>query len=157
MSRVTSAELKAAVFAQETDEQFIVLLTLDHADLDAPIRVNSSGEDIISRGDTFVAYPFSIVLPDDVEDRPPRAKLQIDNIDRVIVQTIRTITSAPTITIEIVRAADLDTVEASFADFRMQKVTYDVNTVQGELTLEEFITEPYPARVFSPADFPGLF
>lgn len=157
MSRNVSAELKQAVYAQETTQEFIVLITLSHPDLAVPIRVNSSGQDMISNGETFIAYPFEVILPDDVDDRPPRAKLRIDNISREIILAIRTINSAPFVTIQIVMASAPDTIEAEFLDFRLANITYDQLMVEGDLTLEEFIGEPYPARVFSPADFPGLF
>ena len=157
MSRNVSAELKQAVYAQETTQEFIVLITLSHPDLSTAIRVNSSGLDIVSNGETFVAFPFEVVLPDDVDDRPPRAKLRIDYISREIVLAVRTISSAPFVNIQIVMASSPDTIEAEFLDFRLSNITYDQLTVEGDLTLEEFIGEPYPARVFSPADFPGLF
>jgi hypothetical protein len=73
------------------------------------------------------------------------------------VQAVRSLTSAPALLIEIVRAADPDTVEARFADFRLTNVTYDAHLVQGDLTVEDFTTEPFPAAVFSPGLFPGLF
>ena len=56
-----------------------------------------------------------------------------------------------------VRGADPDTVEAVFPDFCLRDLRYDALTVEGTLTLEAFIAEPYPARIFSPAEFPGLF
>ena len=157
MSRNVSAELKQAVYAQETEREFVVLITLSHPDLSTPIRVNSSGANLDSNGETFIAFPFEVVLPDDVDDRPPRAKLRIDNISREIVLAIRTISSAPFVNIQIVMASSPNTIEAEFLDFRLSNITYDQLTVEGDLTLEEFIGEPYPARVFSPADFPGLF
>ena len=157
MSRNVSAELKQAVYAQETTEAFIVLVTLSHPDLETPIRVNSSGQEVISNGDLFVAFPFEVILPDNVDDRPPRARLSIDNVSREIVLAIRTISSAPFVTIQIVMASSPSTIEAEFPDFRLANITYDQLTVEGDLTLEEFIGEPYPARIFSPADFPGLF
>ncbi len=157
MTRNVSAELKQAVYAQETEHEFVVLITIDHDDLEEAIRVNSSGTSIMHNGDTYVAFPFEVILPDDVDDRPPRAKLRIDNISREIVLAIRTISSAPRVTIRIVMMETPDVVEAEFLDFRLSNITYDQLTVEGDLTLEEFIGEPYPARVFSPADFPGLF
>lgn len=157
MSRNVSAELKQAVYAQETEHEFVVLISISHDDLEEPIRVNSSGKDVLHNGDNYVAFPFEVILPDDVDDRPPRAKLRIDNISREVVLAIRTISSAPRVTIRIVMAETPDVVEAEFLDFRLSNITYDQLTVEGDLTLEEFIGEPYPARVFSPADFPGLF
>jgi len=157
MSRDISLTARQALHAAETDEVFIVLLTIDHADLSAPIRVSSDAVDTVSRGDTFVAFPFELTLPEDSDDRPPRARLRIDNVDRRIVLAIRSIGSTPSVKIEIVRGADPDTVEAVFPDFCLRDLRYDALTVEGTLTLEAFIAEPYPARIFSPAEFPGLF
>lgn len=157
MSRDVSLSLREAVNAPETGEVFLVLLTIDHPDLGAPIRVTSDAVDTVSRGETFVAFPFELTLPEDGEDRPPRARLRIDNVDRRIVQAVREIASAPTVLMEVVRAADPDTVEAAFPEFRLRDVSYDALVVEGELSLESFLAEPYPAGIFSPAEFPGLF
>jgi hypothetical protein len=81
----------------------------------------------------------------------------IDNIDRRIVQAVRSLTSAPAVLIEIVRAADPDTVEARFVDFKLANVTYDAQVVEGDLTVEDFTAEPFPSASFSPSLFPGLF
>ena len=157
MARSISLTAKQAINAPETSEAFIILLTIDHSDLAAPIRVSSDAVDTVSRGNSFVAFPFDLSLPDDTDDRPPRAKLKIDNVDRRIVQSIRTSSSSPSVLIEIVRGSDPDTVEAAFPDFQMRDIGYDALVVEGALTLEELTGEPYPARIFSPAAFPGLF
>jgi hypothetical protein len=36
-------------------------------------------------------------------------------------------------------------------------VSYDALVVEGELSLESFLREPYPAARFTPGDFAGLF
>jgi hypothetical protein len=157
MSRTISSLTRQALYTGETAEAFLILLTLDHESLETPIRVSNDAVDTESRGATFVAFPFQLSLPDDSEGRSPRARLIIDNIDRQIVQAVRNLSSAPTVLMEIVRAADADTVEARFADFRLTNVSYDSQVVQGDLTIEDFTTEPFPANVFSPNAFPGLF
>lgn len=157
MSRSVSTTAKAALFAPETGEAFLILLTLSHPDLAVPIRVSSDAVNTISRGDLFIAYPFDLTLPDDEEQRPPRARLVIDNVDRQIVATIRTLQSAPTLLIEIIRASDPNTVEAKFSDFKLFDITYDSQVITADLTLEDFTAEPYPAATFSPSLFPGLF
>lgn len=157
MARTLSPTAQQAINAPETGEAFIVLLTIDHPGFTQPIRVSSDAVDTVSRGNTFIAFPFTLSLPDDTDDRPPRARLSIDNIDRQVIQAIRSINSAPSVLIEIVRGADPETVEAAFPDFQMREIGYDVVVVEGVLALEELEGEPYPARVFSPADFPGLF
>ncbi len=157
MSRPLSLSTRQALFASNTGEAFAILLTLDHSALAAPIRVSSDAVDTISRGETFVAFPFELMIPDDTQGASPRARLVIDNIDRTIVAALRAIGSAPSALIEIVRAADPDTVEASFHDFKLTNVSYDALSVSGDLTVEDFTAEPWPAAVFSPANFPGIF
>jgi hypothetical protein len=157
VSRTISSAARRAVFAGETDEAFLVLLTLSHDDLPAPVRVSSDAADTVSRGDTFSAYPFLLALPDDADSRAPRARLVIDNVDRQIVQAVRALSGAPRVLMEIVRASDPDTVEARFADFRLTDVEYDSHLIRGDITVEDFTAEPFPANVFSPGFFPGLF
>ena len=69
---------------------------------------------------------------------------------------IRSISSAPAVKIEIIRAADPDTVELSLDGFTLRDVSWDAASVTGSLTLDDIATEPYPAGIFSPASFPGL-
>jgi hypothetical protein len=157
MSRTLSTAARQALYGATTEEVFLILLTLDHETLEMPLRVSSDAVNTVSRGETFIAYPFQLSLPDDEEGKSPHARLVIDNVDRQIVAAVRGLTSAPTVLMEIVRAADPDTVEAVFADFRLTDVTYDSQVVEGDLTIEDFTAEPYPAASFSPSLFPGLF
>lgn len=157
MSRTPTLAARAALNTQETGEAFLVLLTLSHESLAEPLRVTSDAVETHSRGETFHPFPFALTLPDDGEGKSPEARLVIDNIDRQIVQAVRALPSAPAALIEIVRAADPDTVEAHFADFRLTGVTYDSRVVEGVLGIEDFTAEPFPAAVFSPSLFPGLF
>lgn len=157
MSRDLSQNTLQALFAPETGEAFLVLLTLDHDDLDVPIRVTSDAVETTSQGRVFVPYPFELIIPDERENQSPRARLRLDNISREIVAAIRSIATSPAVLMEVVRAADPDVIETSFPDFRFINVSYDALTVEGDLSIEDFTAEPYPARVFSPGDFPGLF
>lgn len=157
MSRSLSPAARQAMFAAETTEAFIVLLTFSHEDLPEPIRVSSDAADTVSRGNAFVSYPFDLTLPDDDEARAPRARLVIDNVDRQIVATVRSLASSPVLTLEVVRAADPDVVEAVFHDFRLRNVRYDSQTIEADLTIEDFTAEPYPAGNFCPSLFPGIF
>ena len=111
----------------------------------------------MNEGTEFIQFPFRISLPSSADDRIPRAHLEIDNVDRTIVQTIRQLSTSPTITMDVVRASDPDVIEASFQDFQLRDARYNALTVEGDLTLESFLREPYPSAQFTPADFPGIF
>lgn len=155
--RPLSSVARRALFAQETDQVFLLLLTIAHPSLTASIRCVDNTEDIVSRGETYIAFPFEITLPDERDETPPRMRLRIDNVDRSIVQAVRTIQSPPTITLEVVLAASPSTIEARFDGFQLRQTTYDALTVEGDLEAEAVLSEPFPAGSFIPSDFPGLF
>ncbi|MFN7115023.1 MAG: DUF1833 family protein [Alphaproteobacteria bacterium] len=157
MSRPLTPDTRRALNAPETAEIFTVLLTIAHPDLEVAIRVCDGGADVTSRGALFTAYPFALALPEDEDGRAPRARLSIDNVERQIVEAVRRLTSSPFVTIEIIRRAAPDVVEARFEDFRFTDISYDSQVVEGDLTVEDFTAEPYPAACFSPSLFPGLF
>lgn len=148
---------RSSMFAEETADGLLALLTIDHPDLTQAIHVVHNTEDIVSRGNTFRAFPFELVLPTSDPDSPPQAQLTIDNVSREIGQAIRAISTAPTVVIEVVRISDFDAVELSFPALKLRNVRFDVSKVTGDLVSEDLQLEPYPAYTFSPADFPGLF
>ena len=152
-----SAAFKREVYDSETGQAFLILLTIDHADISPPIRVVNNTTNITSRGDEFIAFPFDIDLPDSTRESLPRARLSIDNVSREIAQAIRKITSPATVLIEVIRASDPDTVEIGFPVFKLRDVKWDVLQVSGDLVVEDLTTEPFPVGQFTPAEFPGIF
>lgn len=150
-----SDALKTEAWSPESDLP-LVLLTIDHDEIDPPVRVVNNKVDITSHGETFIGFPFEIELPDAPEDAPPRARLRIANVSREIGQAMRLISTPATVTIQVVRQDDPDTVELEFLDYRLTNVRYDALTVEGDLTREDLASEPYPFLTFSPAEFPGL-
>ena len=151
-----SQDFIRSAFGAETDEIWLILLTLSHADLSDDIRVVHNQVSITSRGMLFVGFAFEISLPLDSSDRPPVAELRIDNVSTEIAEAVRSITTAPSVKIEVIRAADPDTVELALDGFLLRNVQWDASAVTGALALEDIVTEPYPAGIFSPAGFPGL-
>lgn len=164
--RQISNAAKAAMFAQSTSEAFIMLVTITHSSFTDDVRVCSDPfEDlpvagvkgVISNGDEYIFMPFSISLPSQDDTGVARAQISIDNISREIVAAVRQADSSLSITIEIVLSSDVDTVEVSIPDFRLDRVTYDAFTVAGDISVEYFDLEAFPARRFTPSDFAGLF
>lgn len=157
MSRTLSPLALRSSRAPETGEVFLLLLTIDHASLAAPIRAVNNLTDITSNGETFVAFPFRIQPPDELDDSSPRMRLQIDNVDRTIVASIRRLTSPPTVQLDVCVASQPDLIEASFPGFTLRQAQYDALTVEGDLSLDDIVTEPFPEGSFTPQYFPGLF
>lgn len=156
MARALSSRATAAIFSPQTGEVFLILMTITHPAVE-PIRVACNTQDVVSNGQTFPGFPFEITLPDEQEDRQPFMQLRITNVDRRIVQAVRTMTSPPTVRVDIVLASQPDTFEATFPDFTLRSVEYDAMVVQGQLTMDDILSEPYPSGTMNPQDFPGLF
>lgn len=157
MPRTLSAQAKAAIFAQETGEAVILLLTIEHADLAEPIRVSSDAVDTVSDSITYQAFPFQITFPRDSDDAPPQVRLTIDNVDRRIVQAVRELMTPPTVNLQLVLASQPDVVEVVPGEFTLASVTFDALAVEGVLKFDDILNEPFPKDVVTPATFPGLF
>lgn len=157
MPRPLSTAALRAMLAQQTGEAFLVFLRIDHADLDEPIRVVSDGVDHVVDGLTWTAFPFEIAIPSESEDSVPSVKLSIDNVDRSIVQAVRSLASPPTVTIHVALGSSPSTIEAGPYEFTLRNVAYDALAVTGDLRFEDVLNEPCPGDVMSPTTFPGLF
>lgn len=157
MPRPLSTAAKQAIYAQETGEAFLMLLTISHAQLTPTLRFAGNYVDVVSRGQTYLGWPFAIALPAEVDDQLPTVQVQIDNVDRRIMEGVRALTSAPAVTLEVVLASAPDTVEAGPFAFTLRNADYDALVVTGSLAFEDVLNEPYPQHAFTPAKFPGLF
>lgn len=157
MPRTLSSPAKAAIFAQETGEVFLHLITISHALLVPSLRFVDNHVDITSRGNVYLGWPFEITLPAERDDAVPNVQIQIDNVDRRIIEGIRRLTSAPQITLEIILASSPDTVEAGPFDMKLRTIEYNALTITGTLAPEDVLAEPYPPFAYTPQYFPGLF
>lgn len=157
MTRTLSGPAKAALIKRDNDDPFLVLLTVQHDGLLEVLRVVNNNVAITSRGDVFQPFAFAISLPDENKDSIPKAKLEIQNIDRQIIDFLHSVATPPMITIEIILASTPNTVEASWSDLYVDDVQYDAQSVQLKLTYESVLDETFTSRRYDPADFPGLY
>lgn len=150
-------EVQGEMFAEETADGLMVLLTITHSALSVDIRVALNNATVTSRGEEFLPYPFDITLPTDDPDSPPRARLAIDNVSLELTQAIRSIQGAAAVLIEVVQLNDPDSVQLAFPELALRNVRWDASRLTGDLVSEDLQTEPWPALSFTPAHFPGLF
>lgn len=155
--RDTSLAFRAALYAPSTAIVPLMLLTIDHDDLVTPIRLVSNIVDIVSRGDTYSAFPFRPMIPADVKGELPRLDMVFEDVTQDLVVVARSISTPASVVIEVVSSADLDTIEAGPWNFETTTVQYSRKEMRIGLTVESLITEPYPYRLFNPVDFPLLF
>lgn len=164
-----SVNFRESAYASETGRVPIMLITFDHDDMVAPIRISTDPTEriietdelvaygTISRGETFVYVPVKLRLPDDTESGPGDMELELDNVDRAMTQTIREIFSPISVKVEIVMDNAKDTVDLEWPEYTLTNIQYNATTITGTMTLENLTREPFPGLSFTPSTAPGVF
>lgn len=168
MSREFSLTTIRAMMEQQTGDWPVMLLTIDHDDLDEALHVSSDATTRIgevdgrivygtsSRGTDFVFYPVSMALPSDEDGAAPATTLSIET-SQDVMEVVRSLSSPPSLLMELVMGSDPDTVEMSQPDFAIISVDYNINTITAEVTVDFLAGEPMPAGKYRPGSHPGLF
>lgn len=166
-----SLDALRAIYAQESGDYPILLLTISHKNMSEDIRISTdpttrlpaftTDENVVygtvSQSLDFIYCPIEISLPSDEEDSAPQTELTVSNVGRELVEAIRSLETSPTVTMEMVLASNTDQLEGHIAGFQFQDITINTLTITGTLTIETLTNEPFPFRTFTPSTAPGLF
>ena len=157
MPRALSTFALKQAFATTSDQAWLVLCTIRHDPTATLLRVVNNTVDIVSRGNTFTAYPFKLMLPTETGEGIGSARIEIDNVDLSLVNMLRGAVEAPLVTIEVILSSYPDTVELSVPNLRLRQVTWDANSIQGTLLNEDLLSAGWPGYIYDPIEWPGLF
>jgi hypothetical protein len=174
MSRLTSlsADALQAVFSPDADKDLIILLTISSRDASGTLsttrlannylqRISETADDIVygvvSRSQNYFFIPFNFTLPTEEETGAPRCKVSIFDVTRILIPLVRNIVGAPSVKIEVVLSSTPNTVEIDFGTFLLSGITYNADSISGDLMVESLAQEPFPAHNFTPSYFAGLF
>lgn len=154
-----------AANALTTDEAWIELLEISHPDLSEPIRVARNHTNIVHGGNTYVAFPFTLALPDDDSKQRPVARLTIpdfgefdDNGEtKTVIDILRAMTTPATVKVLVVLGSDPEKIELEFDELTLREARGNGSDIEVDLYLEDVMNEPYPGDSFTPASHPGLF
>jgi hypothetical protein len=150
-----SAAAVRALLGLEPDDVVLVLLTISHPEIET-IRVTNNNEDVLSNGNTFLAFPFDITLPPDSED-PGAAQLTIANVDRKIIGALEDITDPPDCEAQIVLASTPNIIEFEWVKLVLRSADADDMTVTAVVGQPVIDATPYPPVRVTQRDFPGLY
>lgn len=154
---LTPTAILAAQRENSTDV-FLVLVTIFLGGAPTEdIRVVNNTVNIVSRGITYLACPFSITLPDDLENATTSARLSIDNVDPSIWQGVRALGFGPSVSIEVVMASEPDTVVLATSGLVLREAQATKSAINGTLVPESIWQVGYPEGDFDPAQNPGMF
>ena len=158
--RQISLEGMKQLFKQEAEDVFLTIITITHPDLEQPLRYVNDTVNLEFEEATYTALPFRFVLPPDIKDKQPTARIELDNINRDLINLIRTVEQPPTLEVSIVRKPSSGTPvrEIGPFTFRMLNIKYNVVTLSADLGFNaDFLNESATADYFTPNIFPGLF
>lgn len=156
MSRGLSSTAKAELYAANTSGVWLVLLTIEHASFSSTIRLVNDRQNVTSGGDVYTAAAFTARLPAD-RDAPISAVIVVDNVDQSLITAVRSITTPATVTLEVIRQSDPNTILLSFPYLRLSGATITSSTIEFELTSDAVLDESYPGLDFTPLSFPAGF
>ena len=171
MSRLATLSPAAlrAMFSPDADDTLITLLTFSGTGIVTPIRladgytqrISETADEVVygvrSRAQDYIFLPLQITLPTEEQAAAPRCQISIADVTRQLIPVIRQISAPPSVLLELVLASTPATVEASFSGLKLGAITYNADTITGELTVESLAAEPFPQHAFTPSYFPGLF
>jgi hypothetical protein len=158
MARTISLAARNTAEALHSDDGFLLLLTAWPQDGEtAAIRVVNNNEDIISRGVTYVAYPFEITLPGDDDERVSQATITIDNVTGDILDTLRQINGDVNILLEVVLISNPSDVVMATNGLKLRRITVSDTTISGDILTDTIYQVTYPAEDYTPASTPGIF
>ena len=156
MTRSLSTAARRSAYAPQTSEAWLLLLTITHESLVAPLRFVNDKVTITSNSQSFMGFPFAVELPQESNDAPGEARITIDNVDRSIVTAVRAMATPPEVTIQIIMASQPNTIEVEYGAMTLRDVKWDVASVSGTLRHEDISTEPVTVQM-TPQRFPAMF
>lgn len=161
-----SLDARQAMTAETTDVVPITLLTFTHPGLEDPVLLSSDRTKrlsvdplyygTVSRTNTFLWMPMSVLMPGDDEQSAPEIKIIIDAVDRQIFSVIRASIVPAQCHLELIYDTDLDEVIQSLDAFEVVSAPYDESQVTLVLSQESFWGEGWPFGRMTPAAFPGI-
>lgn len=146
-----------ALIDQNTDQVFLWLLTITHEATGETHRLVSNIDDIVSRGETYMAFPFEFVLPSDDGETLPEIPIVIHYVSDELVALLRKHADGVVVLAEIILASAPDQPEYTIEDLVIKTVTYDAGQVTLTAKVEDLMSQRFPADDYLPRSFPGMF
>lgn len=158
MAKAYTANFKSTLAEVAANEAPLILLEINHPDLTAPVRVVNDTQDVISNGNTYIAFPFRCTLPDDFEGQASKARLSINNVGKDLMYWIETTNggSGSTCTFKQILRSVPNTVEWSIT-MNLFNVNVTMQEISAELGFENLFSRPAIKMQYRPDNSPGIF
>ena len=156
LSRDLSNALLAELYGQESGDPFLALFTFSHPSFDT-IRLVNNTVDIVSNGETFMAFPVNITMSPDNGETLREVQLELDNVSLELIEELRTVTDYIDVKVEMVLASNPDFVEIELGELKIKNVQYNASRITARLFMDDFLNTELSGEKYAPTNFPGLF
>lgn len=168
--------LNARLAAEEANsaEIEVVLIKIEHEDLDEPIKLSTDNTETISEepliygtrsswmADESPPNPFlfciaSVILPSDEEEGQQPGQIVISNVDNDVSELLQSVVTRATVHMAVVLADTPGTVEAQFRDLQITDSSCGVGTISLTVSREPIFRRPWPGYRMTRQSFVSLF
>jgi hypothetical protein len=145
------------------DELPVMLLEIDHADLQSTVRVTNMagapGETFTHSGNQYDKVGFNLVPLDDLSQGSPRAQLSLDNTDPVLMELLETTNGGVGAKIKIISVLPSapNTVQWEVDNLSMMGVSASSASVDAGLGFEDLLGRAGVAWRHTPNRSPGIY
>ena len=159
MSRPTTPSFVSSFNAAETPNALITLLKLTDQETGAVFRFCNDSVNVPAGpdGEEYIAYPFDAIYPSSEEGKISQAALGITNVDRTLIDNLRAADKPLLAEITAVLSDDFTTPIATWTGYEWKELSWVPTAINGTLTLESFLNEPFPKKLMGGQTNPGLF
>lgn len=155
MSNDLSNEAKAQLFAQESDDPFLTLVTLSHTAFIA--RLVNDSRDVVSNGFLFTAFPMKIRLASDDGESNRDFAIEFENVSLDLITNLRSVTTDIGVRMDMVLASMPDVIQMSFEELIIRTINYNSSKVTARLILDNFLAVQMTSEKYTPTNYPGMF
>lgn len=102
-------------------------------------------EAITSSGQKFDPCQFAVNLSIDDNDHMAVISLSIDNVDRQMINEVRTKPDAPAIDLKVIIASNPNDIQAQFSGLFLREIVWNLTRLEGSIYAEDLLSIRYPA------------
>jgi hypothetical protein len=116
----------------------------------------NTNEDVTSRGNVYMAFPFEFELPSDNGETQPVIKIKAANSSQELIESVRAIIDPPTVKLEVIASTAPDVVEKTIDFLSLTNVEYDALSITFTLQPINILARSFPNTFYDATEFPDL-
>ncbi|KKW67389.1 hypothetical protein AAV94_11150 [Lampropedia cohaerens] len=136
----------------------LVLVEITHPQFSEPLRLANDTQNWVSRGITYVGYPFEVQLPNDAQGETPQARIVIDNLGGDMLAELESWQPGEPIMCKLIVTdrSSPDVHEITITE-PLNVVSADAATVTCSIGLDYLLRRSAVLLRHDPATSPGIF